>query len=474
MIGDLGSLGDLGVLGGPSLLDVPFMEPGAAFGGNGDSILGRGNFFTTAAARTTAENRHNSEMGWVHFFLGNVITRNYWDNTATAANLVPTYAEASATDPLWRGLNLSLQGDTSTGGTRRAAQVVAVADLILDALGTNQGAGDNYATVIAKDQERWAIYRAAGVPFIVTAIRPRRVTEAGVAPDILPATRDRNVQINAWRAANWKAQGAVGFYNPWEALRDHAYDVGHTLYGTVADGYTIDGVHLSSLGAYIGVTAGGLLKIVRSIVKPGRWFTGMTNLFTVNPTFSTATGGTVGLGAFGTIPQGWAISNAQGSGQPVTVTASMESGAIVLDINSTGAGAANTFNTIRFAPATAITTGYTATDWAVSVYHPEVVTPNNGILVMAQGTLGQTSTISARGMGQPTSSYNNEPSPMKDFAMSGWIATEPLLCEARTNLTARLDLSIRQDLAGDCRVKIHPDPHLVLVPDPSVAYAWTP
>lgn len=463
--------------GGPILPPYEKLPAGVALAFLSDSMGARGNNFTTSSVRTTAENRHNSEVMWVHARKPKFVFQNWWDSTANAAARIPDYGASMASDTYFSGLNFGYSGDTATGAKRRVAQVIASgAKVCVVALGTNVGTTDGEASVtIAALQWIVETLTAAGIRVIIMTIRPRRVSLTPTGSEISPANMGRIITINAAIRANWEAWGAHALADPWNELRDPAYNEGDQLYGTIFAANAIaDGVHLSSRGAYVSSLV--LEAAIDAVIEDGIWFNDLSNMLT-NGEF-TGTSGVVGGGFTaaaenGGMPTGWTIQNAQGAGQPVTGTVATVDGDIILTINSSGAGTANAFNTIRINPSTTISNAnFVSTDWLCAAYEFEVVTPG-AILVMGQATLGQTSTISARGHGQPTSTYNSEPSPMKDFAMNFWFMTEPLLAEARTNVNPRLDLAIRVDVAGTCTVKIK-RAKLVKVPNPQTSYPWIP
>lgn len=454
--------------------DTISLQTGASVALLGDSMFARGANFTTSVTRTTAENRCNNELMWCHFANPSFVHRNWWDSTATAANRIPTYGASMAADTLFSGLNFGYSGDTATGARLRVPQVIASgADVCVVNIGTNVGTTDaTAATTIASIQGTVEDLVAGGVRVILGTIRPRRVSETPTGSEISPANMTRILDINTSIRANWSTWGAEALWDSWEDLRDPTYTEGvDALYGSILPAYAIaDGVHLSPFGAY--AASATLATAINSVIPSGTWFDADPSVdnLVLNGAL-TGTAGNVGLGVTGTCPTSWSIQNAQGAAQPVTIAASAANDEITLTTTSDGLGSANTFNTVRFGPASAPTTGFTSTDWVQALFEVEIVTPDPS-LVMMQATLGQTSTISARGHGQSNSAYNTEPSPVRDNAMSGWVATEPLLVEARTNLNPRLDFAVRTDLAGTAVVKIK-TVLLRKVPSPETDFPWT-
>jgi len=468
-IGGLGgSFGGLGAGKGVSLLPV-----GSSVALLGDSMFARAASFTTGAARTTAENRCNSELMWSHFRSPRFVHRNWWDPTTIAANRVPTYGASMAADNLWSGLNFGYSGDTATGSGLRVEQVIeSGADVCVVNDGTNIGTTDSLAsTTITAIQDAIERLVDGGVRVVRGTIRPRRVSETPTGSEISPASMTRIRDINDSIRANWSAWGASALWDPWEALRDPQYNEAHVLYGTILPAYAIsDGVHLSPRGAHVSSLS--LDAALAKVIASGTWFNTDPSIDNIISSIGamSGSGGTVGGGCSGQIPTGWTIQNTTGGGQPVTCACSVADGELTLTFTSTGAGAANTFNTIRLNPTTAPTTGFISTDYVTALHEVEVVTPGS-VLVMLQSTLGQVSTISARGHGQTTSAFNNEPSPAIDTALAGWLATEPLLIESRTSLNPRLDFSIRQDVAGSAVAKVK-TAALKVVPSPETAFPW--
>src|SRR5688500_13402528 len=81
--GDVSTSG--AVAGVDTVSAIPKLDVGVAVASLGDSMFARAASHTTVAARTTGENRHNSELMWAHFRNPSFIHQTWWDNTATAA-----------------------------------------------------------------------------------------------------------------------------------------------------------------------------------------------------------------------------------------------------------------------------------------------------------------------------------------------------------------------------------------------------
>ncbi len=457
---------------------VPPLLAGVKIATVGDSVIQFGN----SATASTIENQADSELHWALWRIGHRGRHHVWYDAANTTGEVPdrvsVYGDTNRTatgNILFSGANFGYAGDTATGVAKRNAAVInSTADLIIYNAGTNFGTTDSaVATVTGKITEAVNAYRAAGKQVIVGTIRPRRVAVSPSGTQISPASMQRIVDINAWIRANCAALGAY-LWDAFDDLRDPAYPPGDQLYGTDAPGVTRDNVHLAPLGAWLSSRT--LSLAIAQAIGAGSWFN-------TDPTISnilangrfTGTGGTANNGASGSMPSNAFLSNVSGAGQPVTAVASLEANAdtggqsIVIDISSTGAGAANVFNVMRLS-FTNPTTGFASTDYVSAFLEVEAGASN--IRPCFQATLGQSSTISARGLGQTTSTYNNEPYPTADLGR-GWIATEPLLVGARTSLNPRFDMSIRADLAGTVRFKVR-RAILRVVPSPVAAFPWVP
>ncbi len=392
------------------------------------------------------------------------------------------------------------------------------------------------ATVTAKITEVVNAYRAAGRQVIIGTIRPRRVAVSPSGSQISPASMQRIVDINAWIRANYASLGAYlwdafdDLRDPAYPPGDPLY--GTDAPGVTRDNVHLAplGAWLSSRTLSIAITqvigAGSWFNTdptVSNILTNGRFtgtsgtanngasgtvptgavvanvtgnsaFTGSISgtALTVTATSSgvvavgqRVTGSGVSAGTFITggsnpnftvnVSQTVASTSLTGS-CPVTAVVSLESNpdtggqTAVIDITSAGDGPANTFNTIRMSFTPAPTTGFTSTDYVSAFW--EVEAGASSIRPCFQATLGQSSTISARGLGQTLGNYNSEPYPTEDLGR-GWVATEPLLVGSRTSLNPRFDMSIRADVAGTVRFKVR-RAILRVVPNPVTEFPWSP
>lgn len=563
----------------------PSFANGAKVATLGDSLFARGHQATTSGARTTAQNRACSMLTWAFGLSPRFKHTVFWDNTATAANDIPTYGAASAGDNLFRGANFGYFGDTALGVTRRTAQVISSgATICYLNIGTNTDSPNTSAQKIIYINQVLTALRAGGVHVLLGTIRPRwsgeRTTlnnaasvtagsavvtithtahgmtntsattkqmefvspgltidnitllgvitsgSGGYTVNVVDAntftittptlaantvsngggsfTYHRNVFLDPSGAVNlgnclmpsdprnqthrdvndWiisqEGRAGVTICDLTAALRDATRSAITGVYLDATAAYVIDGVHASPQGAYAEglVVQGKLDSIIQAgSNRGGAWFNPdptVSNLVT-NGTY-TGTGGTVGAGCTGTIATNASISNVNGAGQPVTcvssVSANSDTGGqlINLVISSTGAGSANTFNTIRLTH-TNPSTGFTSTDWVSVFWEIEISGNSAGVLRNWQVTLGQASTISNRGLGQTNAAYNTEPHPTDSIRM--WIQSEPLLIEARTSLNPRLDLACRQDVNGSFTLKAR---CLIMriVTAPSTDFPWVP
>ncbi len=559
---------------------VPPLDAGALVAALGDSIIARGHSSTTGAARTTAQNRGNSELAWARALSPRFHHWIWWEPTATAANDIPTFGWASAQDNFWRGANFGYSGDTALGITRRIQQIInSGAQVCFLSIGTNTDTPNTAAEKIARIDQAVTALTAAGIYVVLGTIRPRwtgdretltdvasttsgspviRIVRANhgltntssttkemefMAPGLTvggltlsgrifsgqggytvnvvntstiditcPAnatatvtngggafTWHRNVftdlanvarvglclmpsdgrhqahrDVNDWIVAQ-AGRARVVVCDMTAALRD---PIRSALTGVHLEPYAwavMDGVHASPRGAAAGGAV--LSAALAQIIKPGTYFNAdptVANLL-ANGRF-TGTGGTANNGMSGQIASNTFVSNVSGAGQPVTGVASLEANAetggqtCVLAITSSGAGAADVRNTIRFSH-TNPATGFVSTDWVQAVYEIELSGAESGILVCHQATLGQSSTITSRGLGESTGSHNTEPYPTENRRL--WLATEPMLVETRTSFNPRLDLSVRADVAGSVTVRVR-RAFLRVVPSPVTQFPWVP
>lgn len=404
---------------------------------------------------------------------------NWYDASATTANLVPTYAEASATNPLWRGLNFGLSGDTTTGMRRRVAQVIASnAKLCILRGGSNVGAGDNPVGVVTGNLQ-WIIGQlvAGGVRVIIETILPRRVSLTPTGFELTPAEMARILTINDAIRANWAAWGAADIIDPFDTLRDPAFPPGDQLYGNGLPAYFIaDGAHVSALGGY--VLAKFQRPIIERHIEAGRWFTQNAGGLVSNWNL-TGSSGTVGGSCTGQMPTGFSILNTNGAGQPVTAACALSANAetggqtLTITVSSTGAGAANTFQELRIAN-TAITAGLVSTNWHQFV--PDFEVDNaSGVLGLWQTKLGEGSVVSARGLGQmgwTSGGTANEYYPAEN-GMRFEPDTAPLDVGARVNMVGWLSLFGRLDVAGTATVRLHRW-RMPQINNPSLDAPWVP
>lgn len=572
-------LGDDIIIHGPDG-GAPLLLAGAKIATLGDSIIARGHSSTTAGARTTAQNRANSELTWALARSPRGLHTIYWDAAATAALDIPTYGFASAQDNLWRGANFGYSGDTALGITRRVQQVInSGAQVCFLSIGTNTDAPNTAVEKIARIDAAVTALTAANIYVILGTIRPRWSGERATRNNVLSTTSgsavirlvetnhgltntsaatknmefvsggvtiagltlsgvissgtggytvnvvDANtIDITCPTTANATVASGGGTFtyhrntfvdaagvnnvglgllpsdvrhqvhrevNDWiiaqagrskvvvadmtAALRDPVRSAATGVYLEPYPYVIMDGVHASARGAALG---GAVIEAaLAQIIQPGFAFDAdptVSNLLT-NGRF-TGTAGTANSGCSGTMPNNTFVSNVSGAAQPVTGVASVEANAetggqsVVLALNSTGAGAANTFNVIRFSH-TNPAAGFISTDWVQAIYEIELSGAESGVMPAFQATIGQTSTISNRGLGQTRTDYNTEPYPTENRRY--WIQTEPLLVGARTGLNPRLDFAIRTDLAGSVTVRVR-RAFLRIVPNPATQFPWVP
>lgn len=467
-----------GVITGLSLVrggsyEVSPSSPNAVTGGTGS-----GASITFSASTRGISNLAQSELHWAKGSAPNFQHVVWHDHTATVPNLIPTYGFALAVEPVMRGNNLGFAGDSASGNALRVAQALGTgAEVIVVNAGTNFGAGDSAATVQTKLAEILTAINGASRRPIIGTVRPRQVSLTPTGSQISQAERDRILQINDWIRANFAAYNAT-LWDPWESLRDRSLNPGDALYGTVAAGLTGDGVHLSQLGAYTSALSNAfgaisLRAALDQLIQTGTWFNPdpTTSNILANGRF-TGTTGTIGAGASGIMPTGWAAS-VVGANATVacSLVANSETGgqSVVLDITSNGAGAANTFSQVVIQTSPAPTTGFVSTDFVQLTMRAAF--DGGNILPHYQTFLGSGSTINNRSNGQSGSAYNSDPAPF--VALTKWFESEPMLVSTRTSLNPRLSLHIRNDLAGTTRVVLE-RAILRVVPNPQTQAPWVP
>lgn len=153
---------------------VPRFPAGVKLAAVGDSIMQRGFTAASAVARVSQANNSNSPIHWALARRPNFRHFNYWDPTATGANMVPTYAEGSATNKFYRGANFGEGGDTVEGVTRRLAQIIASgAKVCFINIGTNSETPNTAAERIAKLETILTTLVAADIHCVVSPPLPR-------------------------------------------------------------------------------------------------------------------------------------------------------------------------------------------------------------------------------------------------------------------------------------------------------------
>lgn len=452
----------------------------------GDSIIQFGN----QALANDIRNDADSELHWAMWRIGHRIRHHVWEDltnaTGESPDRVSTYGITNRTatgNILFSGANLGYAGDIASGALLRLTAARNIApDIVIYAAGTNAGSAE-YTPVAVTVQaiSDFVTGVKAGFPdrrIIVATCRPRRVSLTPTGTEISTTLRDRLLEINTWIRNNASVLGYT-VWDAWEDLRDPAYNPGDALYGTDLAGVTRDNVHLTPIGAW--KSSASLATAIASIVGPGSWFStdmSVGNLL-ANP-LMTGTTGTANNGASGTLPANCFLSNVSGAGQPVTAVCSVEANAdtggqsIVVDFTSTGAGAANVTNVFNLS-FTNPTTGFTSTDYVSAAFEVEVGAASAATLRPGfQATIGQGSTLSARGLGQVVNltAYNGQPFPDESLG-TGWVVTEPMPCGAKTGLNPRFQFCIRADVAGTVRFKIKRR-KLFIVSSPVTAFPWTP
>jgi len=284
------------------------------------------------------------------------------------------------------------------------------------------------------------------------------------------------VALNAWIVSQHSPSTGVYVVDFTSSYRDAALSATTGVYLEIDKSLTNDGVHPNHKGAWLGGVA--LDAALDGVVSNGYWYTRniTTGNLLANPTH-TGTTGTIGASCTGQLPASFSVQNVSGAGRPVTCVASLEANAetggqtVVLTITSDGTGTANAFDVIRLSR-TAVTTGYTSTDWVYGI--SDIITTASAIHGGVVATIGQTSTISNYGWRSSGAVVNTDPGALRLYDHTIEIMVEPLLCESRTNLTFRVaDLSIRGDVAGSTVVRV-PYTKLFIGPDPTTDFPWVP
>ena len=432
----------------------------------GDSILQ----FAHRASGPTIENKADGELNWARAHSPRFRHAVWRDPSATSASLVPTFAETSSVDPLFRGANLGLAGDTASGAARRLqAALNTGAEVILFAAGTNVGRADAPADAVIEAISGAAnLIVASGRRCILGTLRPRRVNLAPSGIQINPARMQRNLAVNRWIRANAARLGAA-LWDPFEALRDHAHDAGDPMHGTDAPGVTRDGVHLTPRGAHASALseargARSLARAIDEVIAPGLWFDPdprKANLL-VNGMLAhdDASRGADAIA-------GWSLNATPATAVSAALGPAGGDSGLVIDMRGAGGGAVGQPALVRLQGRAR--DGQGGTSDHISAFF-EVEIEHGGLLLCWQAVLHQGSAILARGLAQNTGTHHEQPYPAQGFR--GWIQTEP------TRLTAgpigvRLDLFARQDAAGSARVLVR-RALLRAVPDPREEFAWWP
>lgn len=459
---------------------MPQLAAGARLVVLGDSGFARGDVFTANAWEHKAAAMHHWATALTAQRARNI---TWYDATATAANLVPAYADASATDPLNRGGNFGFSGDTATGTLKRINQLVDTgAEILWYRSGSNVGSTDALAsTTISAIQTAIQNARArAGAlrRIVLETILPRKVSLTPTGFELDTAQMARILTINDAIRANYAAWGADVLCDCWEDIRDTQYSVGHALYGTgLPENFISDGAHPSITGAYrIGLK---YKAIIDQLVSAGRWYPQNSGGIFTNWNL-TGSSGTVGASCSGQMPASMSILNTAGALQPVTAACALsslsETGGqlLTITITSTGAGAPNNYQEIRIANSN-MTSGFTSTDWWQFIPDFEVDSPGFfGLIQCVTGDSSNITTVFSRGLGQmglTQGSAANEYWPSGSFVVEP--DTAPMQVGAKTSLISRMSMMIRSDIAQTVTVRLKRW-RMPIVQDPTITLPWIP
>ena len=448
----------------------------------GDSGYQRGNFATAALV----DNKAGGGQAWAMALSRQRGRSTVWyDATATAANRIPTYGDAMANgNTLFSGHNTGYWGDLLlTGLQKRVSQVLSSgAKLIFIRAGSNDAKVSNAtaAQIVSGWQARLAQVANINRRVVLETIWPRQVNlSAPAATEVSQAQMAQIHAANQLARANWQAWGFHALVDPWEQLRNLAYNPGDALYGSPSPGATIDGAHMTIRSCLI---IGQLQAVaINNLIAPGAWFDRAAGGIFPNWNFATGTGGVLGGGVTGPVPAGMQIQNLSGAGQPVTavcaLTANPATGGNMwtITITSAGGGAADAFQEIKiFNPSTI--TGFTGTDWTSFV--PEIEVDSSPSLAYFQtlitgtGATGITSTRGLAQMGMLSGSAANEYYPTAT-GINLEPDTPPWNVGTATNVQGWVRAGMRTDIAGTAviRYKAH---RLPIVGNPSVTAPWVP
>lgn len=452
------------------------LPAGARLVALGDSIIQFGHLATPGLIA----NRADSEIAWARAASPRFRHSIWRDPSAVRAALVPTFAEGAAVDPLFRGANLGLAGDTTTGMARRLKAALATgAEVVLLSGGTNMGPGDAPVGVVTENLSLMlnAII-AEGRRCILATIRPRRTGMVAGHNTLAPPAMQRILRINEWIRSQAGRSG-IALWDPWEALRDRTYGPGDPLFGNDAPGMTRDGVHLTPRGAFASALshANGAVPLVAAIarlVAPGPWFDPSSRVGELLQDGSFASPAVTGrTGVVGTLPSAWSITTtgAEAGNVLAATTANRDSGgqSLMLTWHLRGQGLPGRHVVVRLAPSQPVLQGFSPSDHVSAFF--EIETTGSPAIVCFQAALGQGSESAARGLGQTTGAFNAQPYP--DASFRGWLQTEPLQMESRSMLTPRLEFVLRTDMPGKASITVR-RALLRIVPDPRAEFRWWP
>ena len=263
---------------GSGIPALPKLAAGVKVAAVGDSIIALPKVFTTAAARTTADNR---SIGELTVALGRNPRFKYydwWDSTSTNVNRggVYTAVTGSNADIYRSGATLAWAGDTVFGVTKRRAQITGMApDVVWLDVGTNTDSPDTAAQKITWLTAEIAAYRAAGIRVVLGTVRPRSSGDR--------ETLNNVASITSGSAAVTITRNAHGLTNTSAATKEVEFispglTIGNiTLNGRISSGtggYTVNVVDANT------ITITGPTTASSTISSGGGSFTWHRNFFT--------------------------------------------------------------------------------------------------------------------------------------------------------------------------------------------------
>lgn len=442
----------------------PTFASGDLIGNIGDSITQNGNF----ASSTKLSNR---AVSWIHWAMREHMSMRHgiwYDATAT---------DGASYNALFRGSNYGFSGYSAPAIQPKTTGLVNLnPELAIVLCGTNTGTAEQTpaAVTFAAIQAIIEELTTAGIYVIVGKIFPRAVDGTGYAITITPTLMQRILDINDMIVAYAATNPLVYVWDCWPDVVDPQYVQGvDDKYGTPLAGFSDDGVHLLTYGAYLASKS--LKTLIDRMVTPTRWWSGYSNLFT-NPTL-TGSGGTASQGVTGSVATSWVVRNVLTTGQNVTGVASLVSDPatggqkqrVVITSDGLGSSAGNT-ETIEILPSSV--TGLTNGQWYQMAFKVEV-SSNSGQMLGALRLQLRNSTTGQFGHALEPSTTNRALDPWPTDNLTFNLVTEAVQWNTGNTVLPRLYIECLENKAGSFQVDVSL-PHLIPVDNPSTVYPYTP